>query len=194
MTMRTCRAQRWTGKTAGLTLVELLVVLVIVCLSLGMVAFGLGAGQSERSLDGEAETLAAWIRGETARAVAHGSGRALRYDLDENTLSVREADEDAGLRPPELRHAVEAQVVMARVVLVRDGVEVAEHGSAQAMVMPGGTCEPHLVVLAAPDGGRRTLEVNPLTGDVTVFRGERDYGRIGEAEKAGGRPAGVHAD
>jgi prepilin-type N-terminal cleavage/methylation domain-containing protein len=155
------------------TLVEVLVVLVVASISLGMVAFALGdAGEGGRALDAECERLASWIRAATDAAYESGEARLLSYDLDGGTLTVL-AVEDEHL-VAELEHRVADAVRIAQITWVDEEVLEATEGTVTVKARSDGTCTPHLVLLATGQD-ERTLEANPVTGDVTVFAERRTY-------------------
>jgi prepilin-type N-terminal cleavage/methylation domain-containing protein len=168
------QAPRWaTNRRRAFTLVEVLVVLVVASISLGMVAFALGdTGEGGGVLEAECERLANWIRTATDAAYESGETRLISYDLDGGTLTVLAADgerlvEQAG-------YQVGGGVRIAQITWVDEEIREATAGTVTVTARPDGTCTPHLVLLATGQD-ERTLEVNPVTGDVTVFAGRRSY-------------------
>jgi len=93
-------------------------------------------------------------------------------------------------------HQIASPVRLAGITCVRDEVLTADGGKFQVEVFPDGSCEPHLVMLSQEGVGGRTLEVNPITGDVEVFEGRREYERIdaGELFADAAGPGRLHAD
>jgi len=178
MRTRTFRAQASANEAAGFTLVEVLVVLVIISVGLGMVAFSVAARPADYALQKEAEALANWIRAATSAAAERAETHILRYDLDGGSLVVQ-ARGVADEAPREvLMHRIAPPVRIERVVRGGGGVRTSEAGQAEAVVSRQGTCDPHLVVLTQKDGACRTLEVNPITGDVSISPGRVDYAQV----------------
>jgi hypothetical protein len=144
----------------------------------GLVAFSVTSRPAEHVLQREAEELAAWIRMGTALAAERGQELLLTYDLGVGEMAVRQAvSTDAGSAPITL-HSVRKPVLVTRLVLMRGEPEVIEAGRVEVAVSAEGTCEPHLVTLTRPGIGSWTLEVNPITGEVEVLEGLRDYERL----------------
>ncbi len=174
-----------TAEVVGFTLVEVLVVLVIVSLALGMVVFAVTSRPMDHAVQTEADELASWIRVATTGAAEHSEMRILRYDLDAGGLVVW-AVETPDEAPREiLAHQVAPPVRIECLVRVRDEVLRADRGGIEVIVFPSGNCEAHLVTLTHEGVGSRTLEVNPITGDVLVFDGRRDYERVDPEELFG---------
>lgn len=196
MTQPISRARTWASERRGFTLVEILVVLVIVSIGFGMVVFSVTSRPADQALGRQAEALAGWIRSATARAAERGEGLTLVYDLEGGTFGIEATDRSSGRSEIVLIHRIAAPVRLARIACVRDEVLVVDQGECRAAVFPRGTCEPHLVTLSQEGVGERTLEVNPITGDVEVFKGAREYERVdaGQLFAEAAAQGRLHAD
>ncbi|MFO7892090.1 MAG: prepilin-type N-terminal cleavage/methylation domain-containing protein [Longimicrobiales bacterium] len=172
---RISAARNWTTERAGLTLVELLVVLTIISVSLGLVVFAVGDRPTGGRLARQAERLASWIRAVTAEAAADGESWTLCYDLAEGRFASWPTGEGADVATASVEHGIGGGLGIERLTWQADGPMERRGGAVELPVFADGTCVPHLVTLS--DGARaaKTLEVNPVTGDVVVFDGRRDY-------------------
>jgi len=173
--MQTSQAPISRTEDGGFTLVEVLVVLVVVSVCFGMVVFSVTGSGPQDELQAEAERLAGWIRVATGWAAEHGSGCTLRYDLAAGAFEAQVEGEDEEAPYEIIRHRVRAPVRIERLVVVRETVVTVVEGAVELNVFSGGICEPHLVTLRRAGAESRSLEVNPITGDVTVLAGRRDY-------------------
>jgi type II secretory pathway pseudopilin PulG len=157
--------------------VEIVVVLAVVSVSFGLVASSLSDRPAGDPVAREAERLAAWVRTATLGA-ADGRGWTLTYDLDSGALRAA----PVGVESPDGSAAVEYRlasgVAMRRLQLVGRTVEEFSYGAVDVPVFAGGTCPPHIIVLSARSGESRTLEVNPITGDVVVLEGAVRYSEV----------------
>ena len=108
----------------GFTLIELLVVLAIVAIASGLAAVALRDGSQAR-LDEEGARLSALL--EAARTEARAAGVAVRWELRDEAVSDRPANEDfrfvglpaeAGLPTHWLRGDTRAEIVGARAVVL----------------------------------------------------------------------------
>ena len=180
--MRTSRPPQWATDEA-FTLVEMLVVLVIVSMGFGLVVLALTDGPADRVLEHEAGAVADWIRTATLTAAAHGQSWELDYDMDKGMLRARPSASTSGEYAVE--YIVAAPVRMDRVEVAGEQLEEQSAGVAQVSVDANGRCEPHLVVLRQEGVGVRTLEVNPVTGDVAVFRDVHEYANVQVSDLVG---------
>ncbi len=173
------------------TLVELVVVMAIMTISFGLVAFSFAGTPEDRPLDREAARLAGWVRSATAEAAESGRDWIAVFDMDTATYEARpvEAPREA------IGHTVRSPVRMESVARVADTLEVQRHGRMEVAIAGSGACEPHMVRLVLPRVGARTIEVNPVTGEATVLAGRHEYRLIPmRGSEAGDEEERLHVD
>ncbi|MFO8007385.1 MAG: prepilin-type N-terminal cleavage/methylation domain-containing protein [Candidatus Brocadiia bacterium] len=169
--MRTYRAQSWASEADGFTLIEVLVVLTIIAVSFGLVAFAAAGRPGGTRLDREAARMARWIRVVTLRAAENGEAWTVRYDLGAGAYTAWPQSQGGDTVEPRVSHRLPEAVSIVQVVRTAEQAETTRYGVIEVHVYQDGTCTPHAVTLAQSGAGERTLRVNPVTGAVSVVRG-----------------------
>ena len=173
--MRTYRAQTWASEADGFTLIEVLVVLTIIAVSFGLVAFAAAERPGGARLDRGAARMAQWIRTVTLTAAEEGEAWTVRYDLEAGMLEAWPQSQGSDLVDPRVSQRLPEEVSIVQVVRAAERSETTRYGAIEIHVYPDGTCTPHAVRLAQHGSGERTLQVNPITGAVSMVPGVRQY-------------------
>jgi len=136
----------------GFTLLELIIVLFLAGLVAALVAPSFsGTLESARLRSGAAEVRAVLTLGRTLAATGSRI-RAVTFDIDRGEYAV--VGEGRTFLLPE----------GIRVDSARVGREVLERGTFLVRFFPDGSAEETEIVVAAPEGGRLRVYVDPLTG------------------------------
>lgn len=142
---------------AGLSLVELLLVVALIAVAAGVAAATLGGGRAGAELRGAARTLAEELRYTRAQAIVSGREQVFRLDVDTRHWQA------AGKRDGQLPASVTVTATTAR-------NEQQARGDATVRFFPDGAATGGRYVLAHGDA-RWQVEVAWLTGEVTLQRG-----------------------
>jgi len=153
------REPRGRPGSAGFTLIEIIVVLAILSVATALVLPSVGRGTESVQVRSQAGRIAALLREARLQAVTQRRATRVTLDRARNTVTLTAGDPDHPLRelevPPGLR------------------VSVAIGGDTLTFSSRGLTRETRWLVEAA--GGRRlAIDVDPITGRVTVGREGRE--------------------
>jgi general secretion pathway protein H len=133
-----------TARRAGFTLIEMIVVLVILGLALSVVAAFIPRRNVTMELENATSRTAGMMRIARARAIAES--RSISFQVSPDGHGLRVDAESIALGP-------EVKVATAR-------------GAAIVFTPDGGAIGGELAI--AVDGRRRVIQVDPLTGRITV--------------------------
>jgi prepilin-type N-terminal cleavage/methylation domain-containing protein len=149
------RRPRGGRGAAGLTLVELVVVLAILAVATLLVLPAVGRGAETLRLRSEAGRVAALLREARQRAVSQRRPARVRLEAAGTTVILASGDPDRPAR---------------RLALAR-GVRISADGDQDVLTFsPRGTARPARWVVESASGRRLAVEVEALTGRVTVGR------------------------
>jgi general secretion pathway protein H len=145
-------------RARGLSLIELLVVIVLIAAASGIAAMALTSGMPGQQLRNGARQVAAELRFTRAQAIV--SGRSQQFQLNAATREWSAAGRHKGQLPAEI--AVVATT--ARQEQPADGIAVVRF-------FPDGSATGGRIVLQRGEAAWR-IDVGWLTGDVSLARGD----------------------
>lgn len=166
-----CRPKR----TAGFTLIEIVVVMVLVSLFM-VFSIPLFGNIGASSLDTSARRLSGTIKYLFNEAAVSGLEHRLLYDLDHGTYRAQILEENGQLvdapdqgRQAKLKGSVRFQDLQL------PGRGKASAGQVTTSIHPSGWVEETIIHLADENNAILTLRVMPLTGTTEIFEGYRDF-------------------
>lgn len=176
-------------RTAGFTLVEIMVVVIVMALMAGMLMPNLGGTAGTMRLNASARRIASLFDYCRQSAVATGQVHGIVFDNDNGRFEVvreepidEETSPDApptltpvslpGVLDPELPEGVSLASVSAFDTSIMSGDEDEE--GFRILFFPDGTTEFATIKLTLPNGDGRKIELNGLSGDVSIERLDSD--------------------
>jgi prepilin-type N-terminal cleavage/methylation domain-containing protein len=144
------------SRRAGVTLIEMLVVLVIIGLIVGLTFPAMTAGIETLRLNGAARSTAAFINRGLNRSERRQQVVQVTVSKTENALWLRSSQagfEDRLEMPDGIR------IEGVEPVLANENFEARSF-----LIYPGGTAPAFAVVLIGKRGGERVVRVDPITG------------------------------
>ncbi|MEQ1892850.1 MAG: prepilin-type N-terminal cleavage/methylation domain-containing protein [Planctomycetota bacterium] len=173
------RARSQAGVSAGFTLVELMVVIVIIGLIGGVAATSWVSMLPNQQFNSAIRNLSETLHETRSAAIARNREFRIRYDLDEDTYVVRtpyklgggfmttDEDEDRLFQSP-----VDLGEAGIDLVEIRLDEQLYTSGKVEVYFQPLGVSNYHTVQLAQPLLEREfTLELLPLTGEIRLHDG-----------------------
>ena len=148
--------------TAGVTLVEMMMVVVIVAFIVGISFPAVSSGLENIRLSSSTDTVASFLNGALNRAERRQEPVELIISARESRLSLRSADGQ-----------IQRQVELAPGVTIGDilpGTPEMNEQPRHFIVMPGGVPPAITVELANRRGERRRVRVDPITGAPEIDR------------------------
>ncbi|HEY4363322.1 MAG TPA: prepilin-type N-terminal cleavage/methylation domain-containing protein [Bryobacteraceae bacterium] len=153
--MRTSSVGAINKSEAGVTLLELLVVVVLIAIVAGLTYPSAAAGLDSLRLRSASDKVVAFLNTALERADRRQQVIELRIAPGEGALSARSADAsfERTLELPDFIHIVSVQPAL-----------VADSGEQRRFLMyPGGTAPRLVIELESKDGRKRRVIVDPLT-------------------------------
>jgi prepilin-type N-terminal cleavage/methylation domain-containing protein len=159
ITRRTCgrRFRLPTGPRAGVTLIELVIVMAIVGLIVGISYPAVAAGLETVRLSSAADTVASFINTALNRADRRQEVIAMGISMKDNTI-VLHSTEVGFERKLELPDGIVIQAVLPELA------EADAQAPRQFILMPGGTAPRVGIMIANRKGSRRIVRLDPITG------------------------------
>lgn len=148
--------------SAGFTLAEMIIVVVVVAMIAGLVAPRMGAMFPDRQVRGAAEQLAAVFR--RVRQEALMTVRRHYIDL-QNAQYIVYVEEDPLGMPGEYS---QASGTLGGVFLLPETVRIESSGPLRVMFQPDGSMDDATVTLVHEAGLRRTVTAGGRRGEVTI--------------------------
>lgn len=148
------------GRRAGVTLVEMLIVVTIIAIMAGVSGPALVAGLSSLRLSTAAGTVASFLTSTMNRVERREEAAAVEVSAERNELAVYTAA--SGEKP-------------ARILTLPPGIRIDTAGAPtevppRFMFFPGGTIPRISLVLRNDKGARREVKVDPITAVPDVSR------------------------
>ena len=153
--------------SAGVTLIELLIVVALVSLLIGITFPAVGAGVDSLRLTSASNRIAMFFNTAVNRAERRQQVVELTIQPAENRLVLR-STEPGSERTLDLEEGV-------RIAAVYPALPQAEQGARRFLLLPGGTAPRIQVELRNRRGDRRLVSVDPITGvpRIEIPQGER---------------------
>ncbi len=174
--------------SAGFTLMEILIVLVILGLSVGVVSISWEALVPRQKLNGAVRELASTLTSTRTDAITRSAEFHMMYDLDANRYWVSTPYQLGGgfaLRPEDRLRVYETDLTDKDLELSQVVIDDVVYNDGQVFVRmtPMGNASGHTVVIYHPQfNANHTIEVLPLTGLIRHHEGvfEREPPREGD--------------
>ena len=150
------QAQAYATQRAGVTLIEMLVVLLLIALLVGLTLPAMTAGIETLRLNGAARSIAALINRGLNRSERRQQVVQVTVSKAENALWLRSSQagfEDRLEMPDGIR-----------IDSVEPGLANEDPEARSFLLYPGGTAPAFGVVLAGKRGAERVVRVDPITG------------------------------
>ena len=144
-----------TRKTAGFTLVELLIVIVIVSIMAAVVGSSIGSGNQSTVLKGAAREIASALRFARGHAMTHRKESTFHFDLEQNSYRVTGKKKNY-----KLSKDIEVTLDLAQ-------SQVQDNSQGAIRFFPDGSSTGGRVTLEIAES-KRQLDVNWLTGQVEI--------------------------
>ena len=144
-----------SNRERGVTLIEMLVVVIIISLVVAISTPSVGAGIDAIRLATASSTVAAFLNSAATRAERHQ--RPVELILSPGNRSLRVISTDAGsLKDMDLPDGISMEAASS----------TAENGEAESrwLFMPGGAVPAVAIQLRNQHGGRRIVRLDPMTG------------------------------
>jgi len=151
---------------AGVTLIEMLMVVTILSIMVGISFPSVSAGIDSLRLITSADSVAALLNGAMNRADRRQEPVEILIDRETNSLSVR------SVQPGFVRRYDLPDGVRVRSLLPR--MPESERGQRSFWVLPGGSFPRFGVELENRRGARRIVRVDPITGAPEIRRAEEE--------------------
>jgi general secretion pathway protein H len=162
-------------RTAGFTLIEIVVVLVIIGMAMMLIVPRLPSSESE-NLRSSARTLATTLRYMQDRAAAGRTTYYLRMEPGTGKVAVWEAASDGGEKEPAdpqlQKSPVRGDIQVADVMIPRLGK--INEGNVRIDIGVGGLRDFMAIHLRSPSGSFWTVMAFPSSGKVKVYEGYRE--------------------
>ena len=140
---------------SGVTLIEMLIVVMIIAAIAGVYFPALTAGLASVRLSSASGTVASFLTSSMNRVDRREEAAAIVITPGENTLAVFTA---ASGKAPE------------RTLNLPQGISIEGEQPRRVLLQPGGTVPRVTVVLRNEKGARRSIEVDPVTGVPSIKR------------------------
>jgi len=144
---------------SGVTLIEMLIVVMIVAAITGIAFPALTAGLASVRLSSASGTVASFFTSSMNRVDRREEAAAIVISPKDNTLTVFTAA--SGEKP-------------ARTLDLPQGISIEGDEPRRILLLPGGTVPRVTVVLRNEKGARRSVEIDPVTGVPNIRRVEGD--------------------
>jgi prepilin-type N-terminal cleavage/methylation domain-containing protein len=141
--------------TAGVTLIEMLVVVAVIGIIVGVSAPSVSAGLDSVRLASTGDAIASFLNGAVTHAERSEQPVEVVISLTDGTISADGADGFAR------RFHVPQGITMDKVL---PELGEFESGNRQILIVPGGTAPAIGVEYSNRHGGRRRVELDPMTG------------------------------
>jgi len=141
--------------TAGVTLIEMLVVVAVIGIVVGVSIPSVSAGLDSVRLASTGDAIASFLNGAVTHAERSEQPVEVVISLKDGTISADGAD---GFTR---RFQVPQGITMDKVLPDGDN---SEGGGRQMLIVPGGTAPAIGVEYSNRHGGRRRVELDPMTG------------------------------
>jgi len=142
-------------RQSGVTLIEMLIVVMIIAAIAGVSFPALTAGLASVRLSSASGTVASFLTSSMNRVDRREEAAAIVISPTDNTLAVYTAA--SGEKPD-------------RTVGLPQGISIEGSESRRVLLLPGGTVPRVTVVLRNEKGARRSVEVDPVTGVPSIKR------------------------
>jgi prepilin-type N-terminal cleavage/methylation domain-containing protein len=148
-----------TRSQTGVTLIEMLIVVMIIAIIAGVSFPALTSGLSSVRLSSASGSTASFLTGATNRVERSGAAAAIVISPKENQLAMYTAA--SGERPE-------------RTLAMPQGVRIEGDEDRRFLLQPGGTFPRITLVLRSDKGLRRSVKIDPATGvpDIQRVTGE----------------------
>jgi prepilin-type N-terminal cleavage/methylation domain-containing protein len=153
---------------AGVTLMELLIVVALISLLVGVSFPTVSAGIDSLRLAGAADSIAAFLNGALNRAERRQEVVEVSIWRQENRLSLRSTAPGFQRELP-LPEGIQIVTVLPELPDQFAG----ETGPRRFLLLPGSTVPRVGIVLANARGARRTVRIDPITGPPQVEAAEQ---------------------
>ncbi|MBM3773601.1 MAG: prepilin-type N-terminal cleavage/methylation domain-containing protein [Acidobacteria bacterium] len=150
--MPTSSVGRASNTRSGVTLIEMMIVVVLVSLIVGISFPAVSAGLDSVRLASASTSIASFLAGAITRAERRQEGMEVSILPAENVLRLRSAD-------PRFE----------RVLELPTGAKI-QGGARWFLLLPGGPPPRMAIEIASPRGSRRLVRVDPVTGVPQVER------------------------
>ena len=152
---------RLKGSQAGVTLIELILVLVIVVLGLSIIGPAVFSGRSSTDIKTATRDMGSALRYVRGQAIAQQKKSALTVDLNSNEYLIDDGDR---------RFSIAEQIA---ITLVTAQTEITGEGTGNIVFFPDGSSTGGRITLEA-EGYKRVIDINWLTGNVEVNDASED--------------------
>jgi len=146
-----------TSSTAGVTLIEMVIVLAIVGLIAGISYPAASNGLETVRLSSASETVASFLNAALNRAERRQEVIQMTVSVQDNSITLQSTDA-AFERKLELPEGITIQAVLPELP------EGDKHAPRQFIFMPGGTAPRVGIEISNRKGSRRIVRVDPMTG------------------------------
>jgi prepilin-type N-terminal cleavage/methylation domain-containing protein len=143
------------GNKAGVTLLELLIVVTIIGIVVGVSFPSVTSGLSGLRLTTASGSVASFLTSSMNRVDRHEEAAAIVVSPKENLLAVYTAS--SGEKP-------------ARTMQLPQGISIEGDELRRYMFMPGGTVPRMTVILRNEKGSRRSIQIDPVTAVPDIRR------------------------
>ena len=152
----------------GFTLIELMIVIVIIGITLGYVGPRMFSGVFATNMDRAARDITAMIQLARSSAVTQHKTYFIRFDMDNEKISMYPMPESAGKEPEMLRERPMADGVALRSVKSPYQSEK-DRGEVDLKVTAEGVVEQGVIYLEGALGRIYTLVIKPFSGTLKVY-------------------------
>jgi prepilin-type N-terminal cleavage/methylation domain-containing protein len=142
-------------KRAGVTLIELLIVVTIIAIVVGVTFPSLTSGLSGLRLSTASGTVASFLTSSMNRVDRHEEAAAIVVSPKDNILAVYTAS--SGEKPE-------------RTLTMPQGIRIEGEEPRRYLLMPGGTVPRMTVILRNDKGARRSIQIDPTTAVPDIKR------------------------
>jgi len=143
------------GNNAGVTLLEMLIVVTIIAIVAGVSVPAVTAGLSGVRLQSAAGSVASFMTSSMNRVDRHEQAAAIVVSPGENSIAVFTS---ASGEKPE------------RTLSLPQGIRIEGDAPRRYLFLPGGTVPSMTVVLRSEKGSERSIRVDPVTGIPQIQR------------------------
>lgn len=144
-----------TSKNAGVTLIEMLIVVTIIGVVAGVSFPAVTSGLAGVRLTTASGSVASFLTSSMNRVDRHEQAAAIVISLHENVLHV---------------YTSASGDVPERTLSLPQGIRIEGDEPRRYLFMPGGTVPRMTVVLRNEKGARRSIEIDPVTGVPDIRR------------------------